>query len=420
MRAWVIKTGEPIPFLPSESNERLFRSGLMAKYLVEYGFQVTWWTSQFHHQLKMVRDVPTSTVYQPDESGPELIFLPSQGYTRHVSLQRFLHHRNERREFKRLAQAQPRPDVIISAWPTIDLSYGAIQYGAAHDVPVVLDVRDLWPDILYERIKAKTGLPFKGYFWPWEYMGKRAVNQAEAIVSITKGMLDWTQTRFGRASYKNDRVFYQCQPSKRVIPDFEYWRAQGIDLHEQKTRLVWSGTLSANTDLVTLLHAIERLPTQTSGRLEFVFCGSGELEQHIAGLAKKAQNVKFAGWVSQSALAALYEHSHIGMICYLDRFDFQLSIPNKAVDFCRFGMKILTNLTGELKNVFGKKELLIPYETGSVDNLCKQFIYIADNPDQFRTKTEKAYELFDDQFNADAVMPRFAKFVEQIAADGCT
>ena len=44
----------------------------------------------------------------------------------------------------------PRPDLILCSYPTIELSVEAVRYGRTHGIPVVLDVRDLWPDIVLD------------------------------------------------------------------------------------------------------------------------------------------------------------------------------------------------------------------------------------------------------------------------------
>ena len=418
MRAWIIKTGEPAPHLPAESGDRLFRAGLMAQTLHERGHAVTWWNAQFHHQLKIMRDVTPSVPLRPNPDGPEMIFLPSKGYARNISPARFIDHAQVRRAFQRLAPKHPRPDVILCAWPTIDLAYGAVQFGRAHNIPVVLDIRDLWPDIFYERITAKTGLPFKGYFFPWERMGKHAMREADAVISITAGMLEWGQKRFARETNPLDRVFYQSQSAVPVDEDMAFWQGKGVDLDAPKTRLVWAGTLISDLDIQTLLSAIEALPEAATKELEFVFCGSGDLTPRIEAMAARLPHVVFGGWASQAALAALYARSHIGMMCYLNRFDFQLSIPNKVADFTRSGLRVLTNLTGEMQRVLGPEGLLIPYPTGEVDALRIKLEEIAADPATYRAPAQGARALFYRLFDAGAVMPEFAAYMEQVAKEG--
>lgn len=415
MRAWVFKTGEPVPYLPAEAEDRLFRAGLMAETLHRRGAEVTWWTGQFHHQLKYMRDVTPSVPLHPASDGPEMIFLPSRGYAKNISLARFRDHADMRRAFETLAPQRPRPDVIICAWPTIDLADAAVRFGQANGIPVILDVRDLWPDILYERITVKTGLPFKGYLWPYERMGKRAMRGATAVTSITEGMLNWAQTRFGRENTGHDRVFHQSQHPETREPDTGFWAEKGVDLDAPKTRFVWAGTLISDLDIQTLLSAIETLPETAAQELEFVFCGSGDLTPRIEALAGKLPHVIYGGWVSQAALQALYARSHIGMMCYLDRFDFQLSIPNKVADFTRSGLRILTNLQGEMERVLGPENLIIPYPTQDVAALRAQLIQIAEQPDFYRAPAPQGPALFSKLFDADVVMNEFASYVDAIA-----
>lgn len=417
-RIWVIKTGEPIPYLPAEAGDRLFRVGLMAEALLEAGHEVTWWSTQFHHQLKIQRDVPLNTPFRPTSDAPQMIFLPSCGYRRHISPSRFWDHAQVRRGFERIAPHQPRPGLILCAWPTIDLAFAATRFGQAHGIPVVLDIRDLWPDILYERIRAKTGLPFGGYLRPYERMGRAAMRDADSVISITKGMLDWAQTRFSRAPRPEDRVFHQCQSAQAPTPNVVYWRAKGVDLEAPKTRFVWAGSLVSDLDVQTLLSAIEALSPEVAETLDFVFCGTGDLVPRIEDMAKRLSYVTYGGWVSKEALAALYDASHIGLMCYLERFDFQVSIPNKVVDFTRNGLRILTNLEGELARVLDPVGLRISYPTGDVNALRARLEEIESKPQLYRAPAPSARALFDKLFDASAVMPEFVRHMEHIAKKG--
>ena len=43
----------------------------------------------------------------------------------------------------------------------------------------------------------------------------------------------------------------------------------------------------------------------------------------IERMANECEHVVYAGWVGQAALSVLLEESHIGLMYYPDRFDFQ-------------------------------------------------------------------------------------------------
>ena len=107
-------------------------------------------------------------------------------------------------------------------------------------------------------------------------------------------------------------------------------------------------------------------------------------------------------------------------MCYLDRFDFQLSIPNKVADFTRSELRVLTNLKGEMQRVLGSEDLLISYPTGDAEALCARLVEIAEDPAHYRSPAPKARALFERQFDAHVVMSEFADYIEQIAHEGCT
>ncbi len=50
------------------------------------------------------------------------------------------------------------PDVIHVCNVPIELCHAAVTYGRAKGIPVVIDVRDLWPDVYLEVIPQRFGL----------------------------------------------------------------------------------------------------------------------------------------------------------------------------------------------------------------------------------------------------------------------
>ncbi|GAI08595.1 unnamed protein product, partial [marine sediment metagenome] len=51
MRIWLITIGEPLP--SDNNNDRLYRTGILAKLLIQRGHEVVWWTSTFDHVRKI-------------------------------------------------------------------------------------------------------------------------------------------------------------------------------------------------------------------------------------------------------------------------------------------------------------------------------------------------------------------------------
>jgi len=418
MRVWIIKAGEPVPFIAAERNDRLLRAGQMALNLKRAGHEVIWWTAQFSHQLKTHRVIETDRVLRPDPEGPECVFLSSCGYRRHIGFSRLRDHAQLARNFHRVAATLPVPDVIVSAWPTIELADAAVAYGKRQGCPVVLDIRDLWPDIIYARLNAS--LPFKtnGILVPYERMARRAFGGAAGVTGLSQGMVDWGRGRFGGAG--SDRVFRQSMPAPAITDEDRregrvFWRERGVDLSAPKIRAVWSGSLVPETDGETLLDALEALPEETAQAFDFVLCGTGSLGPRIERIAARLPHVHFPGWVDSQRLRVLLETSHIGLLCYLDRFDYQNSIPNKVVDYSAASMRILTNLAGEVPQMFADTDTVIPYASGNRDDLVRVLSDIAAAPERYRVDWPVSRTIFDAKFDAGTVMPAYIDYLRDVA-----
>jgi hypothetical protein len=50
-------------------------------------------------------------------------------------------------KFYKYAQEEVKPDIILSSLPILKLSLSAVEYGKKMNIPLVLDMRDMWPDV---------------------------------------------------------------------------------------------------------------------------------------------------------------------------------------------------------------------------------------------------------------------------------
>src|SRR5687768_16760322 len=139
----MVTIGEPLP--TDGESVRLLRCGILSDLLVRQGHEVLWWTSTFDHTQKRHRYSDDTGVTLHD--GYRLQLLHGRGYPHNISWERLADHRTLARKFSKLAADEPRPDVVLCSFPTIELSREAIRYGERTGVPVILDVRDPWPDV---------------------------------------------------------------------------------------------------------------------------------------------------------------------------------------------------------------------------------------------------------------------------------
>src|SRR5678816_2379197 len=190
MKVWIVNVGEPMAVDPGA--ERKLRMGLIADRLIERGHEVVWWTSSFDHNYKRQRYTSNATVRISESF--EIRFLHARPYSANISIGRLINHRQLGRAFEFAAQATAgadRPDVIFATMPIVELAAAASSYGKRHDIPVIIDIRDLHPDI-YLNLVPRVAHPVARLAMTQMYRDLRtSLHLASGLVAIAPSFLDW-------------------------------------------------------------------------------------------------------------------------------------------------------------------------------------------------------------------------------------
>lgn len=416
MRVWLVTVGEPLPIDGSGEN-RLLRTGMLARHLVEAGHAVVWWTSAFDHVHKVHRAEADRAV----DLGPRyrIWLLRGPGYRRHVSLRRHLEHREVARRFARRAEAEPRPDVILCSLPTIELSAAATRYGRRAGVPVILDIRDLWPDVLLDLLPAWARRPARLAVWPLARAAAAACARATAIAGISPGFVRWGLALAGRAATPWDRDFphaYSAQPpgEAEAARARAFWARHGIGEGEAFV-CCFFGTFGHHSDLETVLRAA-RLLQGEHPPIFFVLCGQGDRFARYATLARDCPNVHLPGWVGRAEIWTLMRMAAAGLAPYRPIRNFQEGLPNKPIEYLSAGLPVVTCLGGYLGELLVAEGCGVAYTSGDAASLAQRLRELARAPERRRQIAERALALYRRRFVAERVYPEMVSYLEQVVA----
>ncbi len=145
--------------------------------------------STFDHANRRNRATTDLTVAFGAHGTIRMLYSP--GYRASMSFARLRDHTLWGRAFgDALASAEP-PDVILCSYPTIEAAAVCVRYGAQHGVPVVLDLRDMWPDIFGEFAPVMLRPLAQALLWPWRTRARAALRGATALFGITDEFLEW-------------------------------------------------------------------------------------------------------------------------------------------------------------------------------------------------------------------------------------
>lgn len=412
MRMWLVKVGEPLPLT---GNERLLRMGLVANILADRGHEVVWWTSTFDHAQRTQRFGSDHVLsIKPNY---RIAMLWSPGYRRSLSLARLRDHWVLAARFTQCIKHVEPPHLIFCAFPTIELALACTRLGTRTGTPVVVDVRDLWPDIFALAVPPVLRHAAKLALFRMVQMTKMVFKQATAVTGITPSFVEWGLRYGGRTKTDLDQDFPLAYPGSEVSREaigraFEFWRAQGVAPERNEMIACFFGTLGHQLDMETVIKAAARLRSRP---IRFVLCGEGDRKREYQLLAKDLDNVLFPGWVGSAEISTLMSLSCIGLAPYRSTFSFMRSIPNKAIEYLSGGLAIVTSLKGMLRELVETEGCGCYYDNGDVDGLVRILVRLLESPSDLGKMSKAAVRLFRERFAAETVYSRLADHLETIA-----
>jgi glycosyltransferase involved in cell wall biosynthesis len=343
MKIWFVTIGEPVP-LDVSFKDRLHRAGMMATAFSSAGHEVVWWTSGFDHFQKR-RIVQSNKEVAP---GPNfrIRIIKAPGYRRNVSLARLHDHYQVRRRFTKWAQMDSeRPQLIVSSLPTIGLCKASITLGRSWGIPVIVDIRDLWPDIFTEVVPKALRSTLRLMMAPLLRDCRDVCKEAAALMGTTEEFLDWGLNRGGRKKNEFDRVLPFLYPetefqAEELAGAERFWIELGILGHKQKV-VTFTGSLGRQFRLDAVIRCAHRM-TARDPNLRFALCGAGETLDYYRELAAGNPAIVLPGWIDAVKIRVLLMKTSIGFDPMPNRYDFLANINNKAVEYLASGVPILS------------------------------------------------------------------------------
>lgn len=410
MLIWLITTGEILP----TGNDRAHRTGMLSKMLAEKGHKVIWWTTTFDHQTKSF--MGNANEKRSISANLDLYFLHSTtGYKRNVSVQRLINHAGVAKNFANRAEAEKQPDLIFCSFPTIDLSYDAVKYGKENQVPVVLDVRDLWPDIFFQPFPRLIHPIIKIPLLFYIFKAQKALKNCTAITAVSEGYLDWALNYAKRKRKATDRIFplgYHKE-SKTENPETEaqlYYSEKGIST--EKISVWFVGTFGQTYDLSPVIITAKELSELKQSEIQFIFTGDGEKMAEWKKQAEGLNNIVFTGWATKKELGYLKQAATIGLMAY--REGAPQGLPNKIFEYLSLGIPILSSLKGETQELLYEHNCGLTFDADNFKSLKKQLLSLIDNPLLIAEMGENGKELFESEYSSEIIYPKLISYLENI------
>lgn len=405
MIIWLLQTGEPLPI---QRNVRKMRTALLAEKLLECGFNVYWWGSAFEHQRKVwIAD-------KDREFHVALNFtigvLRGCGYRNNVSMARYVDHRIVALKFRMQSKKLNKPDMIVASMPCYHLAYESMLYARRNEIPLLVDIRDLWPDIFLDPLK-KFGLHKLGRIaLAFDFVKlSRLLRQADSLVAISNGCLEWGLKKIRRSQGEWDRVFYHGykkggeQSANHSIPALGELKGKKVFL--------FVGTFGDSYELKLILEAAKRFDKDGKRDILFFLAGTGEQYESLKREADDSRNVFLAGWIGAEDIRKLLLASWAGMVpCN----SIKNAAPNKVFEYLSAGLPLISSLEGEMAELIERHRIGLSYPPGDAEGFYRCVQILASDSRLRDQMSSNASQFFKEYGDADKIYAEYAEHIERL------
>ncbi len=299
----------------------------------------------------------------------------------------------------------PRPDVIIATSPQLLCAAAGAILARRFGVPLVMEVRDLWPQSLVAVGAAGKGSPLvRGL----ERLARRLYVAASHIVTVT--------------APQRSAIVEFGMPAERVsvipngIDDEFLATSDSLPQPQDNGRFVvtYLGTIGMAHHLETLLGAASALKDDPS--FQFRIVGEGARRSALEAMAREAglHNVEFTGerprsevprWIAESgACAVLLRNTEV----------FRTVVPSKMLEMMAVGRPIVLGVTGEARRLLESAGAGIAIAPESVDDLVAAIKHLRANPAICNSMGERGRQFVRREFHRPALAARYARLLEEV------
>lgn len=403
----MVAIGEPLPL--ENNKDRLHRCGLLNEELLKENNSVIWWSSTFNHLSKKhyyneKKSIKLSNSYR-------LELMHGCRYKKNISFSRIRNHYQLGEDFKNSIKKHKTPDLIFCAFPSIELAYFATKFAKLNKVPIIIDARDLWPDIFLSILPKPFRFTAKIFLFHYFKMTRYIFKNATKITGVTNGIVNWGLD-YAKRPKKDDKSFYLAYPNQdfkinKSDNEFISWQEWGMK--NNNFVISYIGSITKNKlSLDIIIKAAKRLNNLSN--IKFVIAGDGDDREYYLNKSKGLNNIIFPGWINKRQIKSLLSISELGLVPIKNRFDFMMSIPNKPIEYMAHGVPLLSSLKGELESLIEKEKIGFHY------NNELEFVEVVNNSynnqEQLKMKKNNCQKLFDKSFSSKIVYSQLSSYIQ--------
>ena len=293
----------------------LVRHYYFSKYLQKKGHTVKIFTSSKIHNtdINMIKD---RSLYREEmEDGVEYTFVRSRDYKGN-GMDRVINMMDlpfKTWKAMKLFYKKQKPDVIYTSSPDLFVAFFALRFGRKYKIPVVVEVRDLWPESIVEYNKISRKNPVIQILYQLE---KWIYKKADQLIFTMEGGKEYICDKgwdkvvdLKKVNHVNNGVDLE-----EFEENYKKYQIEDPDLMNDSTfKVIYVGSIRQVNNLGTLVDAARYLKDDKS--IQILIYGDGTEKKKLEEECNANNlNVKFKGRVEKKYIPFILSHSDLNVI----------------------------------------------------------------------------------------------------------
>lgn len=314
------------------------------------------------------------------------------------------------------AMRMPKPAVVIATSPQIFCGYAGVWYKRLRGVPLVIEIRDIWPESMGA---VGANIP-KIAYWGLEKIERAMYRKCDRLVTVGEGYLERLAEkgvpREKMSIVMNGTDLAVYQPGEK---NAELLKKYGL---EGKFVVSYIGTVGMACGLEVVLEAAEilgRKEHKDRKEVVFVIVGDGAHRENLEAEAKKRglSNVVFTGRQPKSSMPDWVSSSDANLVHLKKTELFTTVMPSKIFESAGCKRPIIMGVDGFAKKLVMDAQAGLDMMPESADSLVACVEKLASDPALCSRLGENAYTNIAKVHNRDKQAEDYLKTLEMLAAE---
>lgn len=327
----------------------LVRHYYFSKYLQKKGHNVKIFTSSKIHNtdINMIKD---KSLYKEEmEDGVEYTFVRSRDYKGN-GLDRIINMIDtpfKMQKAMRCFYKKEKPDVIYTSSPDLFVAFFALLFGKMHKIPVVVEIRDLWPESIVEYNGMSRKNPIIQILYQLE---KWIYKKADQLIFTMEGGKEYIKDKGWDKKINLDKVNHVNNgvDLEEFAEDVKQYQLQDNDLEDEKFfKVIYVGSVRRANNIETLVNVGKELKQRGNDKIRIIIYGDGTDRESLENRCKTEglDNVIFKGKVEKKYIPYILSKSNLNILNYKQANTWKYGgSQNKQFEYLASGRPICSNV----------------------------------------------------------------------------